>query len=151
MYLMDQHVISPPKKRILFVDDEPMVLSAERRYMQTLVTAAGLQIEEAENGRLAYELMDKDSDCWWFVRTDRTMPKWNGLRLIEAVRTRSPAFPIRPFLLMVSAEDPDLDAWGPERSPDIFVFKSPGVHHLDIMPHLIRFLEAKRPDDLFVR
>ena len=70
---------------ILFVDDEPSILSALRR----LFRPCGYRILMAESGAAALALMDEHAID--LVLSDMRMPEMDGVALLEQVRARSPA------------------------------------------------------------
>ncbi len=77
----DQHTADT----ILFVDDEPSILSALRR----LFRPSGYRILMAESGAAALALMDENTVD--LVLSDMRMPEMDGVQLLEQVRVRSPA------------------------------------------------------------
>jgi response regulator RpfG family c-di-GMP phosphodiesterase len=69
---------------ILFVDDEPSILSSLKR----LFRPKGYQIHLAEGGKAALELMEQMSVD--LVISDMRMPEMDGVQLLEQVRQRWP-------------------------------------------------------------
>ena len=70
-----------PKKRILIVEDNAVLLTA----MQDVLTAAGYTVETACNGRQALEVIQQASPQ--LVITDIQMPSMDGIALCYALRT----------------------------------------------------------------
>ena len=73
--------MNEPKKKILIVDDSKTV-----RQLMKLVLFKGLkcQITEAQDGREALEILQKES--YDLVITDINMPNMDGLSLVNKVR-----------------------------------------------------------------
>lgn len=69
---------------ILFVDDEPSILSSLRR----LFRPQGYQIHLADGGEAALELLEKLTVD--LVVSDMRMPEMDGVQFLEQVRQRSP-------------------------------------------------------------
>jgi len=89
------------KKRILFVDDEPLVLDALRRVLRPL--NAEWDMAFVESGQKALELMDQLP--FDVIIADMRMPGMNGAELLAEVWKRSP----RTVRLILSGHaDPDL-------------------------------------------
>jgi HD-like signal output (HDOD) protein len=75
-----------PKKRILFVDDEPLVLQGLRRMLRQLQTE--WEMAFVESGPAALELMaQRPFDV---VVSDMRMPGMNGAELLNEVKKRHP-------------------------------------------------------------
>ena len=74
----------PPPATLLFVDDEPAVLSALRRLLRPL----GHRILLAESGAAAIEILEKESVD--LVMSDMRMPQMDGAQLLQIVRQRWP-------------------------------------------------------------
>ncbi len=86
-----------PGIRILIVDD----FSTMRRIIKNILKQLGFEnVEEAENGADAYEMLDAEK--FDFIITDWNMPVMDGLGLLKKVRT-DPALKHLP-VLMVTAE-----------------------------------------------
>lgn len=76
--------LAPPPATLLFVDDEPAVLSALRRLLRPL----GHRILLAESGAAAIEILEKESVD--LVMSDMRMPQMDGAQLLQVVRQRWP-------------------------------------------------------------
>jgi len=86
-----------PGIRILIVDD----FSTMRRIIRNILKQLGFEnVEEAENGADAYEMLNAEK--FEFIITDWNMPVMDGLGLLKKVRT-DPAMKTLP-VLMVTAE-----------------------------------------------
>src|SRR5262245_60840776 len=91
-------VLPQTQGRVLLVDDEPQILRAYTR----LLVRAGYSVENAQNGKEATELLEKQS--FDVILSDISMPGMNGLDLLRAVRERDLDVPV---LLMTG--DPQLE------------------------------------------
>ena len=88
-------------KRILVVDDEPMVVST----LKMLLTADGHQVESANDGSTALEMFDVGK--YDLIITDLLQPGITGTELARIIKERSPTQPI--ILLTGSAQASVLD------------------------------------------
>lgn len=80
--------MTPPKGRVLVVDDEPALLRAIARNLES----AGHTVEKANNGREAVALLaDRSFDV---IVTDIAMPDMNGIQLLCAARERDLDVPV---------------------------------------------------------
>src|SRR5687767_16018458 len=70
--------------RCLVVDDEPHL----RRLLSRLMRSEGFQTEEAENGRVAQEALNREPAT--LVLTDLHMPELDGIGLLRHVRATYP-------------------------------------------------------------
>jgi two-component system chemotaxis response regulator CheY len=89
-----------PDGKILIIDDEALV----RRTVGLLLTRAGYDVIEAENGRDAIDLMEQDQN-WSKVMTiicDLRMPELDGAETISIFRRQYPSIPV---LIMTGAPD----------------------------------------------
>ena len=73
--------------RAIVVDDS----RATRMILRKILESIGFEVEQAENGRVAYDLL-----CSWtpfdvpdLALVDWNMPEMNGIELIEAIRENS--------------------------------------------------------------
>jgi len=80
--------------RVLVVDDEPMV----RRMAVQMLTHAGYQVSEAENGLMALERVKAQKlageDDYALIVSDVVMPQMNGAVLAETLREEGSETPI---------------------------------------------------------
>ncbi len=77
-------------ERILFVDDEPMIVKLARRMLER----QGYRVEDRANGTEALELFREDPDRFDLVITDMTMPGMRGDRLAEEIMGLRPDTPV---------------------------------------------------------
>lgn len=75
---------SVPMAQLLFVDDEPGILSALRR----LFRPHGYKIFTAESGAEGLEILDQEQID--LVISDMRMPEMDGVALLKAIKERSP-------------------------------------------------------------
>ena len=79
---------TPAPGSVLLVDDEPML----RRIYRRQLTAAGFEVVEAANGRIALELTRvREFDV---VVSDIRMPDMGGLELVERLSLEAPGLPV---------------------------------------------------------
>lgn len=77
---------------ILIVDDE----GAIRRLVRSVLTKAGYDVIEAEDGEMAMNTMKtgEQADSVLAVICDLQMPKVDGVETIEYIRTQFPSVPV---------------------------------------------------------
>lgn len=76
-------------ERILFVDDEPMIVEIARRILEAL----GYQVTTRTSSTEALELMRADPSAFDLLITDQDMPWISGMDLIAGVRALRPGLP----------------------------------------------------------
>jgi CheY-like chemotaxis protein len=76
-------------KKILVVEDEPLIRKTIREVLQTI---GGYEVDEAADGVNALELLQ--SRHFDLIITDLVMPRMDGLKLLEHVRSMSPQLPV---------------------------------------------------------
>ena len=74
---------------ILLADDEPVVLAIARRMLNDL----GFDVVSAQNGEIAAKIFLRTPGRFVAVFLDLTMPKWDGVRALEAIRAVRPELP----------------------------------------------------------
>ncbi len=74
--------------RILVADDEEAI----RRLIATVLGGSGFQVDTAENGAVAWEMLQAGG--YDLLITDNSMPVMSGVELIKTVRTARIALPI---------------------------------------------------------
>jgi twitching motility two-component system response regulator PilH len=74
--------------RILIIDDS----SFQRRIVTGILTDAGYEVSFAENGRVGFELAQKDAPA--LIITDLLMPEFDGFYLLKEARERDLGIPI---------------------------------------------------------
>jgi CheY-like chemotaxis protein len=76
-------------RKILVVEDEPLI---RKSICEILQTAGGYEVDEAGDGVQAVKLLERRH--FDLVITDLFMPRMNGLKLLEHVRSMSPQLPV---------------------------------------------------------
>ncbi|MFZ5570136.1 MAG: PAS domain-containing hybrid sensor histidine kinase/response regulator [Thermodesulfobacteriota bacterium] len=77
-------------ERILFVDDEEVVVDANKRILERL----GYHVTAATNGQEALDLFRKAPDAFDLVITDMTMPSMTGIELAGKMIRIKPSIPV---------------------------------------------------------
>ncbi|MBN2418195.1 MAG: HDOD domain-containing protein [Deltaproteobacteria bacterium] len=88
------------KRRVLFVDDEPMVLQGLGRMLRT--ERNNFQASFASSGPEALSLLSKEH--FDVIVTDISMPQMNGLQLLAKVKNQYP-----DMVRIILSGEPDLD------------------------------------------
>ena len=68
-------------KRILVVDDSQSI----RIVIRSVLEEQGYQVEEAENGRVALDLLQADGD-FRMILTDVNMPEMDGIKFVNEAK-----------------------------------------------------------------
>ncbi len=102
---------------LLIVDDEKLVRISMKRRLATL----HLRLLEAENGRVAMEILQRESVD--VIVTDWMMPELDGLDLCKAVKG-NPEFQSIQLILMTALVQPEQLAEGLNYGADDFLLKS---------------------------
>jgi CheY-like chemotaxis protein len=103
-----------PQRRILVVDDEPLVCDA----VKMMLEFDGHLVETAGNGKEALALLEKDQ--FDVVITDFEMPVMKGDELAAAIKARTPKQPV----VMITAYAEMLQASGnPLTGVDLMISK----------------------------
>lgn len=90
---------APDEVRVLLVDD----MHTSRRFMRQILEKMGIvQVQEAENGVRARELIDRE--YFDLIITDYYMPEMDGGELIDYIRNESSQGGV-PILMVTSASD----------------------------------------------
>lgn len=79
--------MSATSAKILVVDDEPPI----RKLLRMGLTSQGYDVLEAQNGKVALELLSKSPDL---VILDLGLPDIDGLELLKRIRQREQSLPI---------------------------------------------------------
>ena len=77
-------------RRVLLVDDEPLLVDSTRRLMERL----GFRVTAFTDATLALRAFEATPDAWDVVLTDLTMPELTGLDLARRVHTLRPKLPV---------------------------------------------------------
>jgi signal transduction histidine kinase len=77
------------KGRILFVDDQPMVIETGTLLLESI----GYEVTNCSDPLKAVELLHHNSQAFDIIITDYNMPHLNGVALIEKLRVISPGLP----------------------------------------------------------
>jgi PAS domain S-box-containing protein len=80
----------PGNGRILIVDDDARV----RRVAERILTRQGYEVATAENGRVALDLLEKDSADFAAMLLDLTMPVMGGVETLRAARAAGIDVPV---------------------------------------------------------
>jgi PAS domain S-box-containing protein len=82
----------PPrgKEKILVVDDEAFILEIMRELLETL----GYDVDIAESGNKAIELLHQHPNKYDLVITDQVMPKMTGMQLFKKINSLRPGMPV---------------------------------------------------------
>ena len=103
---------------IVLVDDEKLARMVTRRRLERM----GHRIIEAENGRLALELLKQEKDVDLII-SDWMMPEMDGPTFCETVKSQEKLRSI-PIILMTALDQPDQIAEGLRRGADDFLTKA---------------------------
>jgi len=109
------NVSNIPPKRILVVDDEPMVCDA----MKMMLNFDGHQVDTACNAQAALELFGQGR--YDLVITDYLMPLMRGDALAAVIKARAPAQPI----VLITAHADSLRAAGQPLGGVEFIISKP--------------------------
>ena len=90
----------PQKTKVLLVDDEELV----RQLLARILTDAGFQVEEADNGASALQSARRLDGSLGLVITDIDMPVMDGLEFARTLRGTDPKIPF----LFITGVDPAL-------------------------------------------
>jgi CheY-like chemotaxis protein len=104
-----------PQRRILVVDDEPLVCDA----VKMMLDFDGHQVQTATNGKDALAMLEKDH--FDLVIPDFEMPAMKGDELAAAIKARSPKQPV----VMITAYAEMLQASGNPLTGVDFVISKP--------------------------
>ncbi len=83
---------------ILVVDDNPL----NRLLIKKVVSSMGMSVEEADNGKLALELMNIEK--FDLVLLDIKMPGMDGIEVLEAIRSKQ-QYKDLPVMMMSAVDD----------------------------------------------
>jgi two-component system KDP operon response regulator KdpE len=107
--------------RALIVDDEPAI----RRFLRTTLEAQGYQVEEAETGKAALDVMKRTPAS--VVVLDLGLPDMDGLEVLAALRAGGSAVPV---IVLSSRTDEAGKVKALDLGADDYVTKPLGVDEL---------------------
>lgn len=93
---------SAPKGRILAVEDEATSLAI----LVTLLEELGYEVLEAENGREALDIVDREAGALDVIVLDKAMPEMNGLEVVAALKEELKAQHI-PVVMVTGSTKPE--------------------------------------------
>lgn len=96
---------SSPRGRILVADDEPHI----RRILVTLLEVAGFQVNQAEDGTQALEILAGDTS-FQIALLDIMMPGYTGLEVLQKVRALPHRKDLPMVILTAKGQDADREA-----------------------------------------
>ena len=92
-----ENMLNHPFKKVLIVDDSPMML----HLLDRVLSAGGYEVHQARNG---FEALDKMQDeCCDFVITDWHMPTMDGIELCRQLRSMS--WPQYVYIAVLTSSD----------------------------------------------
>lgn len=100
--MLDQGTPSPNPGRVLVAEDEPHI----RRVLVTLLESGGLEVEQAEDGDRAMELLNGDAP-YRMALLDIMMPGQTGLEILRNVRTLPHRSGLPVVILTAKGQDAD--------------------------------------------
>ena len=93
-------MISPGDIRLLVVEDNPN----DRQLLEIYLGEEGYEIEFAENGRQAWELMFEEKREFDVILLDRMLPEMNGMQLLAKLKEHE-ELKMLPVILQTAAVD----------------------------------------------
>ncbi|MEO2082709.1 MAG: chemotaxis response regulator CheY [Desulfurobacteriaceae bacterium] len=118
-----------PDINILVVDD----MAAMRKILRTLLGQLGYKnVDEAEDGKQALEMLRKNPDKYGLVITDWNMPNMTGIELVQEIR-KDPNLKHLP-ILMVTAE---------AKKENVLMAIKAGVNNYIVKPFTAETLKEK--------
>ena len=73
-------------RRVLVVDDEPLVLEVLRSFLEK----CGYDVQTAVDGAQALKMFERKPQDWLLLVSDLTMPNMNGIELVTRIRSTRP-------------------------------------------------------------
>ncbi|SMP15001.1 two-component system, chemotaxis family, response regulator CheY [Desulfurobacterium pacificum] len=114
---------------ILVVDD----MAAMRKILKTLLAQLGYKnVDEAEDGKQALEILKKNPNKYGLVITDWNMPNMTGIELVQEIR-KDPELKHLP-ILMVTAE---------AKKENVLMAIKAGVNNYIVKPFTAETLKEK--------
>lgn len=104
------------QKKLLVVDDEPTVLMSVSMMLQT----KGYHVTECESGQGVLDLIEDDHFNFDCVILDYTLPKMNGMRILQRIRSEGHQVPV---ILFSGLEMEEINTKPYEHMPDATITK----------------------------
>jgi len=137
---------TPADMTFLVIDDMYDMRRTLRAMLKLIDKDA--QVLEAENGRVAWELLDEETQPVHFIISDWNMPGMTGTELLHLVRS-DPRFRDIPFLMITAEANMEIVAEAAENEVDAYITKPFVTVTLEKKIH--QLLEsARNPDPLTV-
>jgi len=120
----------PPEDiKILVVDD----MAAMRKILKTLLAQLGYKnVDEAEDGKQALEILKQNPNKYGLVITDWNMPNMTGIELVQAIRSDEQLKHLP--ILMVTAE---------AKKENVLMAIKAGVNNYIVKPFTAETLKEK--------
>lgn len=120
----------PPEDiKILVVDD----MAAMRKILKTLLAQLGYRnVDEAEDGKQALEILKQNPNKYGLVITDWNMPNMTGIELVQAIRSDEQLKHLP--ILMVTAE---------AKKENVLMAIKAGVNNYIVKPFTAETLKEK--------
>jgi len=119
----------PSDIKILVVDD----MAAMRKILKTLLAQLGYKnVDEAEDGKQALEILKKNPNKYGLVITDWNMPNMTGIELVQAIRSDEQLKHLP--ILMVTAE---------AKKENVLMAIKAGVNNYIVKPFTAETLKEK--------
>lgn len=93
-------------KRVLIIDDNWEI----RLILQDFLESEGYEVDTAEDGLLAWEKLTHQSANYEAILLDLTMPRMNGLQLIQALREQKETCLSQVIVISANEVDAQQDA-----------------------------------------
>jgi CheY-like chemotaxis protein/anti-sigma regulatory factor (Ser/Thr protein kinase) len=97
----DNPLRSSSRIRVLLVEDDGDL----RQALVELLAAAGIDVDEAEDGAAAWEMLDSGEANHDVVITDRMMPRLDGIELLRKIKTHR-ELALLPVIILTVATEP---------------------------------------------
>jgi two-component system chemotaxis response regulator CheY len=121
--------LPPPDIKILVVDD----MAAMRKILKTLLGQLGYKnVDEAEDGKQALEILKQNPNKYGLVITDWNMPNMTGIELVQAIRSDEQLKHLP--ILMVTAE---------AKKENVLMAIKAGVNNYIVKPFTAETLKEK--------
>jgi two-component system chemotaxis response regulator CheY len=119
----------PSDIKILVVDD----MAAMRKILKTLLAQLGYKnVDEAEDGKQALEILKQNPNKYGLVITDWNMPNMTGIELVQAIRSDEQLKHLP--ILMVTAE---------AKKENVLMAIKAGVNNYIVKPFTAETLKEK--------